>query len=157
MGAFLQVPISDLVSIQPEVLYLQKGASETEQGVDVTIAIDYVEIPVFLRINVPVEGTVAPYFLVGPALGFKAGCELRGEEGGVEVKLDCDEAEAEIKSLDLGGVVGAGLSFAAGPGNVHIGARYNLGLTRLDDSGDDEDVTSRAFAFLAGDSCPIGG
>ena len=157
LGAFLELPVGDVLSIQPEILYLQKGFHESEQGVDVTFALDYVEIPVLLRINVPVEGTVAPYFLVGPALGFKAGCEVTGEEGGVEVKVDCDEAEAEIKSLDFGGVVGGGISFEAGPGNIHVGARYNYGLTSLDDSGEDEDVKNRAFSFLAGYSFPVGG
>jgi hypothetical protein len=157
LGAFLELPVSDMLSLQPEFLYLQKGGSDTEDGVDVTIAVNYVEIPVLLRINVPVEGTVAPYFLVGPAIGFKAGCELTGEEGGVGVNLDCDEAGIEIKSMDLGAIIGGGLAFAAGPGNVHVGARYNYGLTSLDDSGDSDDIKSRAFSFLAGYSFPVGG
>jgi len=157
LGAFLELPVGEVLSIQPEFLYLQKGMQESEQGVDVTFAIDYVEIPVLLRINVPVEGNIAPYFLVGPAVAFKAGCEIRGEDQGVEVTVDCDEAEVEIKSMDLGGVVGVGLSFGAGPGNFHVGARYNYGLTILDDSGEDDDVKSRAFSFLAGYSFPVGG
>jgi len=157
LGVFLELPVSDLLSIQPEILYLQKGTQESEQDVDYTFALDYVEIPVLLRINIPVEGTVAPYFLVGPALGFKAGCEVSGEDDEVELNVDCDEAEIEIKSLDLGAVIGAGLSFEAGPGDFHLGARYNYGLTILDDSGEDDDIKSRAFSFLVGYSFPMGG
>jgi len=157
LGAFLELPVSDVLSIQPELLYLQKGAEGSEQGVNITVAISYVELPVLLRINVPVEGNVAPYFVVGPAISFKAGCEVTGEGGGVEVKIDCDEAEAETKSVDFGGVVGAGLSFGAGPGNIHVGARFNYGLTTVDDSEYDEDVNNQAFSLLAGYSFPIGG
>lgn len=131
VGAFLEFPVNDVVSIQPELLYMQRGAEETEGGATYTIAVDYVEIPVLLRLNVPVEGSVAPYFLVGPSISFKSGCELRYEEDGVEVRLECEEAEVEIKSIDFAGVVGAGLSFEAGPGNVTVGARYNYGFIRL--------------------------
>lgn len=157
VGAFLEFQVSDVVSIQPELFYMQRGAEDTEGGATYTMAVDYVEIPVLLRLNVPVEGSVAPYFLVGPSIGFKSGCELRYEEDGVEVRVDCEEAEAEIKSIDFGGVVGAGLSFEAGPGNVTVGARYNYGFISLDDSDAEEDVKGRAFSFLAGYSFPVGG
>jgi hypothetical protein len=156
LGAFLKMAISDRLSIQPEFLYLQKGASATEEDVDITFAVDFVEIPVLLRIDVPTDGSIAPYFLIGPAIGFKTGCEIRGEGGGMEVTLDCDEADAAIKSVDFGGVAGAGLSIAAGSGNIHIGARYNYGLINLDDSDLDENVKSRAFFFVAGYSFPLG-
>jgi hypothetical protein len=157
LGAFLKLPVSDMLSIQPEILYLQKGAYSSWPFGDLMIALDYVEIPLLLRINVPVEGTVAPYFLVGPALGFKGGCEITAELNGDEEKLDCDETGFEVKSVDFGGVVGAGLSFGAGPGSFHLGARYNYGLISLDDSEEDWDLGNRAFSFLAGYSFPIGG
>jgi opacity protein-like surface antigen len=157
LGAFLEVAISDKLSIQPELLYLQKGASESSDGVDITFGVDFVEIPVLLRIDVPTDGSIAPYFLIGPAIGFKTGCEISAEGDGLEINVDCDEAEATIKSMDFGGVAGAGLSIAAGSGNIHLGARYNYGLMSLDDSDLDEDVKSRAFSFLAGYSFPLGG
>ena len=157
LGAFLNLPVTELLSIQPEFFYLQKGFQTTEQGVEITFAVDYVEIPVLLRIDVPVEGTIAPYFLVGPALGFKASCEVTGSDAGVEVSLDCDEAEVELKALDLGAVVGAGLSFEAGPGDFQIQARYNYGFMSVDDSEYEDDIKSRAFSFLVGYSFLMGG
>ena len=157
LGAFLHLPVSDMLSVQPEILYLQKGAYSSVPFGDLLIALDYVEIPVLLRISVSVEGTVAPYFLVGPALGFKAGCEITTELNGDEGKMDCDETGFEVKSMDFGGVVGTGLSIGAGPGSIHLGARYNHGFTSLDDSEEDWDLGSRAFSFLAGYSFPIGG
>jgi hypothetical protein len=157
LGAFLKVAINDRLSFQPELLYLQKGASATEEDVDITFAVDFVEIPVLLRIDVPTDGSIAPYFLIGPAIGFRVGCEISAEGDGLEINVDCDEAEATIKSVDFGGVAGAGLSIAAGSGNIHFGARYNFGLMSLDDSDFEDDLKSRAFSILAGYSFPLGG
>ncbi len=157
VGAFLEFPVSDVVSIQPELLYMKRGAEETEAGITVTFAVDYVEIPVLLRLNFPVEGSIAPYFLVGPSIGFKSGCEMRLEDDEFGLGVDCEEVDVEIKTIDFAGVVGAGLSFEAGPGNVTVGARYNYGFISLDDSDAEEDIKGRAFSFLAGYSFPVGG
>ncbi len=156
-GASLAIPVSDVVSIQPEVLYLQKGAEWNWDGAEVTLEADYVEVPLFLRIDVPTEGIVAPYFMFGPAIGFKAGCQYTGEGGVVSFEMGCDEAGIDIKSIDLGGVVAAGLGIETGPGEIMLGARYNLGLTTIDDSAHEWDLKSRAFTFLAGYSFPLGG
>ena len=157
IGALLAIPVSDMVSVQPEVLYLQKGAKDTQEGADITFEVNYVEVPLLLKIDVPTEGIVAPYFMFGPAIGFKAGCQITGEDEGVSVEIDCDEAGIDIKSIDFGGVIAAGLGIEKGPGQIMLGARYNLGLTTIDDSSDEEDIKSRAFTFLAGYSFPVGG
>jgi len=146
-----------MLSIQPELLYVQKGATDDDEGVDVTLKLNYIEVPLLLKIKIPTEGNVSPYFLVGPAIGFKAGCKISGESDGASVDLDCDEDNIEFKSIDLGGVVGAGVGFPVGSGQAVLGARYNLGLIRVDDYDDDEPVKNRAFSFLAGYSFPVGG
>ena len=115
-GAFVEKQISDMLSFQPEILYIQKGAKDSDQDVDVTLKLDYMEIPLLLKVNVPTEGDISPYLLVGPALSFKAGCTISGEEGGVSVDLDCDEDFIVFKSFDVGGVVGAGVGFPEGSG-----------------------------------------
>jgi hypothetical protein len=157
LGAFMAFALSDRLSVQPEISYLQKGLKSSESGVDFTFALDYLEIPVLLRVDIPVEGTIAPYFVVGPALSFKAGCEISGSDSGTEVTFDCDEAEMEVKALDFGGIVGVGLSVEAGPGDFLVQGRYNFGFTTLDDSEYEDDIKSRAFFFGVGYSFPIGG
>jgi len=163
VGAFLAVPLSDQLSLQPELLYAQKGMilTDTEVGieeeVELTLRLNYIEVPLLLRINVPTEGNIAPHFLVGPAIGFKASCELGVEEDGESFDVDCDEAEGDTKSIDFGGVIGAGVGIVVGPGEIVLGARYTLGLMSIDDSGEDLDIKNRTFSFLAGYSFPVGG
>ena len=157
IGALLDIPVSGILSIQPEVSFFQKGAESTEEGVDVKFKLDYIEVPLFLKINVPTEGTNTPFLMVGPAVGFKVGCSISGEDGGVSVDLDCDEAEIELSSIDFGGVVGAGVGFELGPGQFLLSARYSIGFMTIDDSSDEDDIKNRAFSFLAGYSFPLGG
>jgi hypothetical protein len=160
IGALVDIPVSDMVSIQPEVNFMQKGAKETEDGVDIKFKLDYIEIPVFLKINVPAEGTVAPFLVVGPALGIKVGCKISGEEDGVSVDIDCDEAGIDLKGMDLGAMFGAGFAVAKGPGNLFVTARYNFGLMSIHEATEgyeEEDIKNRAFSFMAGYSFPVGG
>lgn len=120
VGASLAIPVSDVVSIQPEVLYLQKGATDNLDGVDFTFEANYVEVPLFLKIDVPTEGIVDPYFMFGPAIGFNAECQFTGEEDRVSIEVNCDEAGLDIKSVDFGGVVAAGLGIETGPGEIML-------------------------------------
>ena len=45
-GGFVSIGINDLFSIQPEVLFVQKGAKLTEDGDEATLKLNYVEVPI---------------------------------------------------------------------------------------------------------------
>ena len=65
---------------------------------------------------------------------------------------------AGLKSIDLGAMVGAGLEIGLTESVfLVLDGLYNLGLTKMGDSGLDDDVKNRAFSFLAGLSFPLGG
>lgn len=160
IGGFVNVPLSDVAGLQFGAGFVQKGATETELGVDIEIGLDYLEIPVLLTLSPPTTGKVGFNFFVGPAVSFETGCSISGSEDGVEISFDCDdpEFEVELKSVDFGAMVGAGLDISvADKVSLVIDAFYNLGLTNLDDSGDEEDGKHRAFSLLAGLSFVVGG
>ena len=144
-GGFLEFPITPLMSIQPELLYTMKGATSTdEEGCDVTAKLDYIEIPVLLRVNIPMEGSIKPFVVAGPGLGFNS-----------TAKFECDGEEEDIediKSMDFGLIFGGGVGIPVGEGSYMISlfARYELGLTTIDDSEYDEDVKNRAISIGAG-------
>src|SRR5215211_3888433 len=52
-GILLVVPIAPNVAIQPEFLYSMKGAKFDDTDVTGTVKIDYAEIPILLRFDVP--------------------------------------------------------------------------------------------------------
>ena len=157
LGAFLEKPLSDLLSFQPGLRYAQKGASDSGDGFDVTLKIDYIEVPLLLKVNVPTAGQASPHFVVGPVLGFNSGCKISGDEGSVSVEMDCEEDDIDPSSFEFSGIVGAGVSFPAGPGEVTFGARYQLGLSNVNDTEGDEEAKHRAFSIMAAFGFPVGG
>ena len=65
----------------------------------------------------------------------------------------------ETKSLDLGAVIGAVVSFAAGESaSIFLRGGYDLGLRNiLDDEDDSTSAKNRALFFGAGVVFPVGG
>ncbi len=159
IGGFVNVPLSDVVGLQFGASFVQKGTEETEAGVKFELGIDYLEIPVLLTLSPRTTGNVGFNFFFGPAVAFKTGCSVSGSEGGVKVSVDCDDPdfEADLKSVDFGAMVGAGLDISVTDNvSVVVEGFYNLGLTNIDDSGDDNNVKNRAFSLLAGLSFSVG-
>lgn len=163
-GGFVRLGITNMLSIQPELMYSPKGA-ESEEDVNgstftTAIELDYIEVPVLIRADVASGAMLAPYIYGGPAFAFEASCSITGEGEGVEFEADCDEGEGEgleRKSFDVGAMVGGGLSFPAGPGSILIEGRYNFGLINIADSDNENvDVKNRAGSVLAGYSISLG-
>jgi len=145
-GILLNVPVSANFAIQPELLLSMKGARLSDPHASepyhvVTHSgphIDYAEIPILLRFDVPRSGKVKPFFYGGPALSFKVSCEFDAEGLGGSFVQSCDEAAdggAEFKSIDYGLVVGGGLAFDRSNRRFTVSARYNHGLANVADPG----------------------
>lgn len=149
---YLNYAFTPIVSFQPGVSFVQKGVEGTESGIPVSIDIDYFEIPLLLRFDVPSAGSAGVHFLGGPVVSFEAGCDLT--EG--PLSASCDDADAEITSTDFGFAAGAGLTFGIGRASLVIDGMYNLGLSSIDDSTDDFSFKNRAFTITAGFEIPLG-
>lgn len=151
-GVYLVKSIASGLSLRPELLYSQKGAKGTvlddEMGgsADVTFELSYIDVPVLLQLDLGSGGAARPHLYAGPSFGFKSGCTLKGKEGPVEVSLDCDDDAFELKSFDLGGVVGGGVGFGLGALQGTIGARYQHGFSDL---ASDAKVQNRVVSVYA--------
>lgn len=104
-GGLMDLSISEKFHFQPEVLYTMEGNGEDEFNLN------------FVRIPLMAKYYVAEAFSIhaGPQLGFVAG-------GG--------EAKEFMKSFDFGVGFGAGYEL---PSGLFFDARYNLGLSDLND------------------------
>ncbi len=133
-GAFLTVPKGALVAFQPELLYSMQGVKGKEGTDEATFKIDEVQIPLLLRL-----GGKSGHFLVGPSIGFvtRAKMEFGNEE---------DDFKDELKSTDVGIVVGAGVSV----NRFLIEGRYTAGMTNLNKDDNGGDNKSRVFSVLVG-------
>lgn len=153
-GLFVTFHVTNGFAIQPEVIYSQRGASDnSDPDFDATFKLDYIDVPVLLRFEIPVVGPIRPFFLAGPSFGLQVKCGIEGSGGGVSASVDCDQIgdqvglQFEKKTFDLSGVVGAGLDFHLGGHTLMLGARYQHGFS---DVMKDATVKNRTWSVVAG-------
>ncbi len=150
-GVFAEFMIGDMFAIQPEVLYSQKGIKEdVATGPAAKFKLDYVEVPVLFKVNIPIEGSkVRPSVYAGPAVAFKASCKVSGSSGGVDANVNCDDPSIDVpvKSMDYGVAFGGGIAFDVGGAEVGVDVRYTLGLSKVSDDPDPFDIKNRVISI----------
>lgn len=160
MGVAAGISISyDLlpgITLQPELLYVQQGGRWDINILDggtivgngeLTWKLNYLQVPVLARVNLPVVGAFLPTLIAGPALSIKTASTYETEQGGSLVSSgDLDD----LASTDLSLIVGVGFKVGAGPAGIVVDARYNLGSTNLNDTDADVTINNRGFQVLAG-------
>lgn len=157
-GVFLNIGLGGNLSLQPEVLYSQKGFSVDEAGATGTAKLDYIDIPVLLKLSLTGDGQkVRPALFAGGFVSFESSCSLEVEAIGVGVGTDCDQ-DLERESTDAGVVFGGGVDIEVSDGlYVVLDGRYNLGLIDLDPDLDLASVKSQTWSFTGGLAIPLGG
>lgn len=161
VGGFASFGLSPLVEIQPEVLFVQKGGKQEADGVEGKFKLNYVEIPVLAKLNVPLASAtpIKPHIYAGPSVALELSCDVEAEAGGVSAELACDDSSVgiETKSLDFGLVFGGGVGFGLGPGTLSVDGRYVLGMTNINDIPDDPtDAKNRTIEIMAGYGIRLG-
>jgi hypothetical protein len=158
-GAFAQFGIGRNFAVQPEVLYSQRGAKS--RGIDpaIKLNLNYIEIPLLLMARLASrESPIYPTLYAGPSVAFPTRCRVTEEGGG---SFDCDDpgADGAIQptKTDFGLVFGGGFEIIYSRLTVQLDARYNLGLTNLNDSADAQQVSvkNRTWSFMLGFGIPL--
>ena len=136
-GGLVNIPISSMFSVQPEVTYSGEGV-KFDGGKYTT---NYINIPVLFQYNNP-SGFFAH---VGPQIGILASAKSKPEGGG------STDAKDAFKSTNFSAVIGAGYKLANGLG---FNARYNLGLANIIDV---DEVSVKTSVFQVGAFFAFGG
>ena len=129
VGALLELPLGDVISLQPEVIYSRQGAAwEKDYNVPILgkgslkndLRLDYLNIPVMAKVN------LGPLFLQGGVqFGFLVGKpETSSTVNGLRVTEQVDKDA--YASFDFG--VGAGLGVNLSQ-HFFVEARYTHSLT----------------------------
>lgn len=145
IGAWASMDLSQKFSIQPEFVLSAKGSEFPDD--DASIKISYLQIPVLAQYRFSAGKTVNPYVLAGPALSFKAGCNLQVEGADYE----CSDETTSVSSTDFGMILGGGVHI----GRAQVSLRYDLGLANINGDGA-ANVKNRAFTFAVGYGFRIG-
>jgi len=146
LGAFMEYDFIPVLGIQPEVLYSQKGTSGTMEGASYTMAVNYIEIPVLLKVNMPLApGTPVKVDLyAGPDFAFNVAATTEASMGGNTSTQDMSDV---TNSFDFNLAFGGGLGFNVGPTTLGFDLRYSLGTGTVDKSGGE--VKNGVFALMA--------
>ena len=147
LGVFCSYQFSNSFAFQPELFYTMKGATLNMEGVDVTISLDYIEVPVLLKFIIPLESSsVRPSLFAGPAIGLNINAKIKAEADGESMELDLEKS---IKSGDFSLVFGGGIGFMIDKNELGFDIRYILGLSTIDDSTQDADVKNSVISISA--------
>lgn len=154
IGGLSNVSSGSLLALQSELLFVSKGAkgtNSTAQG----LQLDYVEVPIMLRLQPMTEGTIHPHVYAGPYVGFKLDCKVKGTTG------SCDDLPGvSTKTVDVGGALGGGIDFDLGPLVLTGGMRYSFGVSSVADfdiSNVKQSAKNGVFALYTGAAFRIGG
>jgi hypothetical protein len=143
-GFVADIGISSNFSIQPQLLYVNKGSAiEHEDHTDKAV-INSIDIPVNFLYKAPSSG--GTFFVGGgPNLGFNLSGTLKSEEHENE-KIEIGSDPGQLKGFDFG------LNFLAGyelSNGLFFSANYTPGLTNLQNvpSSAEIDLTARSNYF----------
>ena len=144
VGAGVDVPIVEMFSFTPEVLYSMKGGKngDLNEGldVDVKLKIDQVQIPLLFKAKFAPMGTAArPFVSFGPAIGFTTSAKIEAEG------FPDEDIKDDVETVDFSGIVGVGVEFGRGI----IEYRYDHGFRDLDKESTSE-AKPRTHTILFG-------
>lgn len=147
-GGFFAYQLSSLFVVQPEVYYTMKGAKDklsiSGTDIDITITLNYIEIPVLAKLLIPVKGSnINPSIFAGPFVGINTTAKSKAEYSGGSEEADIED----IKSTEFGLQFGGGVGFNMGKNKLGVDIRYILGLTTIDDSAEETDVKNGVINF----------
>ena len=76
-GADLAIGLGPMFGIEAGAAYSQKGAKAAESGVDGTVAIDYIDVPLVFVVNIPTSGIITPRLFAGGVASFEMSCKFK--------------------------------------------------------------------------------
>ncbi len=124
-GAFLTYSLNRQFAVQPELLFVSKGAEKDLFFVSAEWSMNYLEVPVLLKYDIVPDGKLRPNVFAGPAFALLLSSKVRFMDYSYDVA-------DYLKSMDVGFVFGAGIDYK----RVTFDARYTLGLVGTIDAAD---------------------
>ena len=162
IGATVEFPLSDMISFEPGLMVSTKGFKMSDEGSEMGISYEYetkanlvyLDIPLNLKAGLHVGGAkvyglVGPYGGIGMTGKFKNEVTVGGEteEDEDDIEWGSDEEKSDIKRLDFGLTVGAGVEISS----FEVGVSYGLGLMNISPYTEDgTKMANRVFAVSVG-------
>ena len=140
-GAFLNYAFNDNFSLQPELLFTQKGFGGTLFDdieffeIDMQVSLDYFELPVLAKYAFSADKKFRPTLFAGPSFAYCFGSELAVSWWLFSGNVDFSSV---THVTDFGVVLGGGFDYVLSRGTVVFDGRFTYGFTNVIVSGDFE-------------------
>lgn len=129
VGGVVEIPITEKISLQPELLYSSQGSNWTLGSSGNKLKLDYVNLPVLVKYSI-LKGLSAE---AGPLVGFL---------------LSTNANKDDYKGLDIAFAIGASYELNE---NIFLGLRYNKGIMNINNDPDfDGNNQNNVFQVFAG-------
>jgi hypothetical protein len=138
-GIIGEFPISDALFVNSGLLFSQKGTTVTLLDIDIKMPINYLEIPINLSYKFDAGG-VSLFVQAGPYFG--VGLSGKMKSGDAKEKIEFGSGDAQLKRMDIGVNVGAGVEIDI----IQLGINYGLGITGLSNDPE-ETLKNRTLSF----------
>lgn len=147
VGGFASFSLA-IIKIQPEALYVRMGAAYIAGPDNLAYQLDYIQVPVLIKINIVPVGPIKPCVFAGPYGSLLLSARRVSDAGGSHSDASIKN---ETRSTDYGIVFGAGVDFNLPLIKVTVDARYCLGMANIDKAATGTDtLKNKAIMVLAG-------
>ncbi|WP_312090921.1 porin family protein [Chryseobacterium sp.] len=129
IGGLVQIPISNKLFLQPELLYSMQGSIATipEESTELKMKMNYLTIPVIVKYNIFEKFNIE----AGPQIGFLLSSNItanyKDEDAIFDDGLTLNDKEYKNK-IDFS--FGLGASYEINK-NIFVGIRYNVGISNV--------------------------
>jgi hypothetical protein len=148
IGGFANISFLRVFSIQPEIFFSQRGGAA--YNIDNTTSrykLSYMEVPILFKVRLPIERTFFPHVFVGPDIAYRIFSNSTNTDGNGNTS---DVDNTQIRRIDTGGVLGAGLDVQSKHLFFTVDGRYGFSFSSLGNSNYNLNVNHRSFVVLAG-------
>lgn len=131
-GLLGHLHLAPQLSLQPEVVYSQQGAKYDIGNAEGKFNLGYINVPVLVQYMFDNGFRLQ----AGPQVGFLV--NAKNEVGNVET-----DVKNQLKSVDFG--IGAGIGYVDPSTGFGVDARYNLGLSNINEAASAGKAYNRGF------------
>ena len=148
VGFFVQ-PLNPRLAMQFEAAASPKGTRLKDgTGLTQTLLLQYVELPVLLRVGGPHLAGAPLYFIGGPFVGFRVSAkEQFSTLAGTFITGVKTEVNDTVKTFESGVIAGAGVDIGK---YMVVEGRYSRGLTDVNNVEERIEFTNHGFSITAG-------
>lgn len=148
-GLVANFKLSEIISVQPELLYTLKGYKFQVDTETNTGKYDYFDLPVLAKISIG-NGPVQGFVTAGPVFSYWMGGEDHTEDAGDEFSraIDFEDDNDGVENrFEAGASLGVGLAYNTGAGALNLDLRYGTGFTSVYKFDDDSKLRNEGFSI----------